>query len=114
MLSPYLVNLNDVDIGTWLSQPSNVYIGRRCRKISKYSNLIKTFRFRNPYKMAEGDRYAALINYIDNIDLDEKYIYELRHLSNKNLGCWCVPDLCHGHVLICLVNLINATYVFPK
>lgn len=28
----------------------------------------------------------------------------LDELKDKILGCWCAPKLCHGHVLVELIN----------
>ena len=29
---------------------------------------------------------------------------ELMKLKNKNLGCWCKPEKCHGDILVKLIN----------
>jgi hypothetical protein len=34
----------------------------------------------------------------------EKLMGELGQLKGKVLGCWCVPERCHGHALAELAN----------
>jgi hypothetical protein len=43
--------------------------------------------------------------YIRNlIEKDEDIKIALLNLKDKNLGCWCSPEPCHGDVLIKLIK----------
>lgn len=65
-------------------------------------------RWGNPFKIGrDGNR-------IEVVDKYEKYIYErpdllalLPTLRGKRLGCYCAPELCHGHVLARLADGIG-------
>lgn len=35
----------------------------------------------------------------DGLSADE-FQDEVESLRGKDIGCWCVPDLCHGHVIL--------------
>lgn len=74
-------------------EPFDVYIGRP----SKWGN---------PFPLVpEVGRYNTLQHYkmwvVGNRDL----LLSLHELDNMVLGCWCAPNLCHGHVLAELVDL---------
>ncbi len=43
---------------------------------------------------------------------DESFRDKVLELKGKRLGCWCVPDLCHGHVI--LEYLEGIPLVFPN
>lgn len=40
------------------------------------------------------------IRYISNTSLYN----DLEELMNKELGCWCTPEPCHGNVLVMLLE----------
>ena len=35
---------------------------------------------------------------------DDELKTELLKLKNKNLGCWCHPEPCHGDILLKLIK----------
>ena len=44
------------------------------------------------------------------IESGELDIFEFDNLVNKNLGCWCKPDPCHGDILLELLEeYLNCT-----
>lgn len=106
-----------------MDNSNNVYIGRRgiilinSRRFPEENSI-----WANPFKVGkDGDLQEVLNKYYDYITkkiINENLFEELRKLKNKNLGCWCVgnqsigtsnpPWICHGQILIYLVN-----YYFP-
>lgn len=76
--------------------------------------------FGNPFTISNNrTRLGVVQRYYDWV-MDEKLIYlidekgnkysnfwvreNLHTLKGKILGCWCAPQLCHGHVLAELAN----------
>ena len=70
----------------------DVYIGRG----SKWGNPFKIGR--------DGNRHEVIVQYkiyiLDRPDL----INDLKELKGKRLGCYCKPKMCHGDVLVELVE----------
>ena len=94
----------------WIQDENNVYIGRAgVVFIDKKRFPIKSSPFCNIFKVGKhGTRTEVIQKY-------KKYIYtkleedpnlkaELQKLKGKNLGCWCYPQLCHGDILLELIN----------
>jgi hypothetical protein len=70
----------------------DVYIGRP----SKWGN---------PYEIGkDGTRAEVVAKYREYILNSPKLLKELVELKGKRLGCWCCPKLCHGDVLVELVD----------
>ena len=102
---PKLVNLKLVpDRAAWLQAPGNIYIGRKCRGMREGSIWA------NPFKIdSQTTREAAIAQY-ESMLLSNKTLQDaLPLLCFCELGCWCVPDMCHGHILI---NLIKKKLLF--
>jgi len=94
----------------WMNDDNNVYIGRagvvfiNNERYPKQSSI-----FCNPFKIGkDGDRNEVLNKYKDYIikklDNNINLKNELMKLKNKNLGCWCSPDPCHGDILLDLIQ----------
>lgn len=103
-IRPFYNNLKE-----WMEDENNVYIGRKGvvfidGKRFPEENSI----WHNPFKINKNNSRNTVINkyklYIVKKINDEKLLGELLKLRNKNLGCWCNPELCHGDVLIDLIN----------
>ncbi len=94
----------------WTKDENNVYIGR------KNIVFIDGVRFppqdsiwSNPFKisgdMSRDDVLEKYRNYLaQKLEDNPKMIDELKKLKDKNLGCWCNPDKCHGDILIEFIN----------
>jgi len=94
----------------WMNDLNNVYIGR------KGIVFIDGMRYPkqdsiwcNPFKISDG--YLTREECIEEYELyirekiiKEKLYDELKKLKGKTLGCWCIPQSCHGEVLIKLIN----------
>lgn len=73
-------------------EPYDVYIGRP----SKWGN---------PFVIGkDGNRSDVVKKYYEWIKKQPKLLEDLQELKDKTLACWCSPNLCHGHVLKCLVE----------
>lgn len=97
------------DFKHWVdATPAHVYIGRN---MSFYVKGTINSKWRNPYTVKKLGRDQCLARYRERIvnGVDEKgrtntLRHELGELSGKELGCWCHPEPCHGHVLADLVK----------
>jgi hypothetical protein len=100
----------------WCEDENNVYIGRRGVVFIKNENSEKKERFPkdssifcNPFKVGKHGTREEIIKkyekYIKNkIQLEPELKDILIKMKNKNLGCWCYPEKCHGDVLINIIN----------
>lgn len=94
----------------WMSDENNIYIGRagivfiNGERFPKKSSI-----FCNPFKIGkDGDRNQVLEKYqeyiLSKLENDSNFRGELSRLKDKNLGCWCKPEKCHGDILIKLLK----------
>ena len=74
---------------------SDVYIGRP----SKWGNPFSIGR--------DGTREEVVAKYEKWIRGKTDLMNSLHELKGKVLGCWCSPKLCHGDILIKLVEEID-------
>ena len=93
----------------WMENPNNVYIGRRgVVFIDGERYPKKNSIWHNPFRVTKLNNREFVVNeykkYIIEFIKDNNLEEELLKLKNKNLGCWCHPDKCHGHILIELIN----------
>lgn len=86
--SPKLVNIRNSSY--------DIYIGRG--KGSKWGNPFSIGR--NGTREQVVEKYRAWILTQDHL------LNSLPELEGKVLGCWCNPKLCHGDILIELVNIM--------
>ena len=68
-------------------------------------SIDRTTQFGNPYDYRKLGitREESVLKYKEWFykRLQNKNFHDaVLSLRNKKLGCWCVPDLCHGHVII--------------
>lgn len=91
----------------WINDKNNEYIGRGgvvfVDKI-RYPSCGSVWA--NPYK--DGTRKEIIEKYEiyirNKLENDIFLRSSLKNLKNKNLGCWCKPENCHGDVLIKLID----------
>lgn len=94
----------------WTENDNNVYIGRAgIVFVEKERFPKKSSEFHNPFKIGkDGTREEVLEkykNYItDKLKNNNQLVEELIKLKNKNLGCWCYPEKCHGNILLELIK----------
>lgn len=74
--------------------PYDVYIGRGSEWGNPFSHLPSSKAL---YKVST--REEAVESYRNWIKKQRHLLLKLRYLKGKTLGCYCHPNLCHGHVL---------------
>ena len=77
------------------------YIGRRqwCGK-----ELFEASVWANYYSVGRYGREEALRRYEETIRNTPELWERLPELKGKTLACWCAPKLCHGDVLLRLIE----------
>ncbi len=101
------------DLEEWMDDDdNNVYIGRSgIVFINKKRFPSKASPFCNPFKIGkDGDREEVLKKfreYIMERIKDPQFKEELLKLKDKNLGCWCKPDKCHGDTLMEILSSLK-------
>lgn len=121
--SPLVVNVKVAHIRPkydnlkeWDANPNNVYIGRGPGPVfidgARYPKHPTLFE--NPFTVGkQGTREEVVKKYreyiIDRLSKEPALLEQLHQLKGKTLGCWCAPELCHGHVLLELIDML-----FPK
>ncbi len=94
----------------WMDDNKNVYIGRAgIVFVDKKRYPTQSSKFANPYKIGkDGTREEVIAKYKEYItkklDNDESLVNELISFKEKKLGCWCYPEMCHGNILLELIN----------
>jgi hypothetical protein len=75
-----------------------IYIGRENEHYGLEQSLLA-----NPYPVSEYSRKDSLLQFtdtlIDAVQEDEGIQDEVLSCYGKPLACWCLPKLCHGHVI---------------
>lgn len=107
-IRPQYKNLKD-----WIKDSNNVYIGRSGVVFidkKRYPQIQSIFA--NPYIIGKDGTREEVIRkyeiYIRNrIKKESFYKQELLKLKDKNLGCWCAPEPCHGNILLKLIGEYN-------
>ena len=98
------------DLSEWCFDSNNVYIARRGVVLinkRRYPEINSIWA--NPFKInKESDRDTVIKQYEfyirNKLNSGEISIDELLKLKDKNLGCWCYPEPCHGDILIKLIK----------
>ena len=94
----------------WTQDPNNVYIGRAGIVFIEGSRYPKqSSPFSNIYKVGKhGTREEVIQRYtkyiVDKLNNEPTLKHKLTKMKGKNLGCWCNPELCHGHILLKLID----------
>ena len=104
MQSPKLVNVkkaellkqNYKDFEDWIHYEDHIYIGR---DMSYYVKGTYKSLWCNPFSVKKYGRAECLKLYKEYIRNDKNLYNNLDKLHNKTLGCWCVPEKCHGDIL---------------
>lgn len=115
IMSVINVKVNDIrpkynNLEKWMSDNNNIYIGRKNvvfingKRFPSESSI-----WSNPYKIGkDGTREEVVKKYEtymkDKLNKDKQLVNQLKELKGKTLGCWCKPDLCHGDILLKLID----------
>ena len=111
-----VINLNDANLRKmgyatpmeWLeASASHVYIGREARKQGLMSSAWGN---QAPVKIHGREKSLSIFRdevlYGINAKGEENTLWEsLEDLEGKQMGCWCSPKYCHGHLLLELLEL---------
>jgi hypothetical protein len=89
------------DFGAWSTKSNNLYIGRN---MDFYVKGAKGSKWANPFSTKKFTREECLQKYEEYIRTTPSLFNALHELCDKELGCWCKPESCHGDVLIALYN----------
>lgn len=79
----------------------DVYIGRAGKGHDGF--------FGNPFVLtSEVSRVSILQQYerwfYERLSTDPDFKRRIHELKGKTLGCFCVPKLCHGHIIVDYLN----------
>jgi hypothetical protein len=98
-----LVARGYADFEDWASRPGHVYIGRRVHYVPE------TFEsaWKNPYVIKKAPKGPKDVLTREEA-VGKYYAYARMELLPKlldlreatELGCWCTPQLCHGHAIL--------------
>ena len=96
------MNLRGIDKTIWGSDKDNLYIGRKNKFFnhSIWANPFKLICDSHPMRIEVVSQYTSFL-----LD-DDALLNQIPSLLGKSLGCWCSPSLCHGSILIELLNEI--------
>ena len=61
-------------------------------------------KWANPFSVKKYGRDGCLNMYKKYIEDNQELYSSLHELANKELGCWCYPEPCHGNILIDLLE----------
>lgn len=66
-----------------------------------YQRIDRKTEWGNPFEMpGDGDRETVIANFeVHYLPFKPSLLSKLKTLRGKALGCWCVPEECHGHIL---------------
>ena len=95
-----LLNNGYLSINDWFNNSNNVFIG---------SNLldIEDSIWKNPYSSKKYGEELSLIFY-ENYLRNNLFLYNyIESFENKKLGCNCKNKLCHGFIILKLLEEIN-------
>ncbi len=107
-IRPEFNNLKD-----WCENSNNVYIGRKgIVFVDKKRYPTQDSIWYNPYKIGkDGDRDEVIQKYEiyirNRLETEVGLKDQLCKLKDKNLGCWCAPEMCHGHVLVKILQELD-------
>ncbi|XP_045180311.2 uncharacterized protein LOC123539663 [Mercenaria mercenaria] len=96
------------DLLEWTKHPDHLYIGR---DMTLYVPGAVHSKWHNPFKSKKLGKENCCKRFKEYVQTDKtihsngKTLFEsLEELKGKTLGCWCHPEMCHGHVLRDLVE----------
>ena len=89
-----------------MDAPSNVYIGRMCRKVPFES------KWHNPFRISPtSNRPMVVADFEQYLRKNDMLLHTLYELSNKTIGCWCAPLECHGDIIVKMYNDLAKVFI---
>lgn len=92
------------DFEAWNERDNTLYIGRN---MNFYVKGTFQSKWHNPFPVKKYGRDKCLELFEEYIKNNKSLYDNLDELKEKELGCWCKPELCHGDILIKLLNSKN-------
>ena len=66
-------------------------------------------KWMNPFSIKKyGSAKIVCEKYEEYIRSNPELFNSISELKGKTLGCWCHPEMCHGDILIKLINEVNS------
>lgn len=98
-----------------LAQGDTVVVNLRDRElVGKLGDLVtridRRTRWGNPYRMraagraGHGNREEVVAQYREHLARRPDLLADLDALRGRALACWCAPELCHGDVIVALLD----------
>jgi len=101
MLQGGAVHTRVVNITNPRHAQADIYIGRRNNRLGLPESI-----WANPYKIGpDGDRETVIEKYRAWLLRSPYLVLQIPELRGRNLGCYCIPEPCHGHVLAELADM---------
>ena len=99
-MSTKVINLHNYKgkFSEWISNPNNVYIGRRLPFLPDHVPAT----WGNPYRPEDYEsngRDCCIKDFHIYFLKSRKLKKNVHLLKGKTLGCFCIPFNCHGHIL---------------
>lgn len=89
------------DFNDWNRLDNSVYIGRN---MTFYVDGTEKSKWCNPFSVKKYGRDKCLELYENYVRNNAELMNSLEELRNKELGCWCHPEPCHGDILVKLLE----------
>ncbi len=99
----HLVESGYKDFEDWITNPTNLYIGRN---MNFYVKGTLASKWQNPFSVKKYGLDRCLELYEEHITKSD-LINQINELEGKTLGCWCKPNRCHGDILMKLLKEIK-------
>ncbi len=79
----------------WSDKENNIYIGRK----NVYVKGTFQSKWHNPFPVKKYGLKKCLELFEEYLRNNKELWNSLEELNNKELGCWCYPEPCHGNIL---------------
>lgn len=83
------------DFSKWAAVPRHLYIGRAMVYVGAPAS-----KWANPYSVKQYGRVGCLERYEAYVRTGPLWCALEELAAYAELGCWCAPEPCHGHVLL--------------
>ena len=79
-----------------------------CKKESYDIYIGRPSKWGNPFQIGkDGTREEVIEKFRNWIITQPNLLKDLHEIKGKTLGCWCKPKVCHGDILVELIEISN-------
>jgi len=79
-----------------------------CKKESYNIYIGRPSKWGNPFQIGkDGTREEVIEKFRNWIITQPNLLKDLHEIKGKTLGCWCKPKVCHGDILVELIETSN-------